>query len=221
MFPFCTPFLLAADSGSPAKSLSASIIITVKYNPLPLGVSDTSMTVPENTPVGSLVGTIYNTNPSMQLNFTVLTVGSDAAALTAFRVQPCAGNVFVNQVLRVAQVFSPCAWLCFSMPSCVLNFRPTRLSRAMSRSTSRSLSQFVLNYEARTSYTIAMNVTGEVAKVVYAYITVTNVRRGLILMTVHFPPSRGAFHPCSAPAATTHFLCPMCRSMSRRCLPLP
>ncbi len=52
--------ITATDNGSPTQSFTQTFVIIVNYVARAPGVSNTSMSVPENSPVGALVGTMIN-----------------------------------------------------------------------------------------------------------------------------------------------------------------
>ena len=87
----------ATDNGSPTQAYTLPFTIVITYVPKPPGVSNTAMTIAENSATGAFVGTITNTQPSAQLNFVMLSA-VPTAALTVFTLQACSGTFFVAQV---------------------------------------------------------------------------------------------------------------------------
>ena len=84
------------DNGS--LTFTQAFTIIINYVAAPPGVSSTSMSIPENSVSGSLVGTMTSSGP-VTYTFTPIAAGtSPASALTVFRVQACSGTVFVNTV---------------------------------------------------------------------------------------------------------------------------
>lgn len=100
-YPAIVLQVTATDNGSPTQTYTLPFTIVVIYVPQQPGVSNTAMTVPENSATGALVGVISNTNPAAQLNFAMLSAGTTTAALTTFTLQACSGIFFVATVRGV------------------------------------------------------------------------------------------------------------------------
>jgi hypothetical protein len=84
-------------------TFTQAFTIIINYVAAPPGVSNTAMSIAENSVSGSLVGTMTNSGTEVY-TFTPIAAGTTpAAALTVFRVQACSGTVFVNSVC-VSQV---------------------------------------------------------------------------------------------------------------------
>ncbi len=97
-YPAVVLQVTATDNGSPTQTYTLPFTIIIGYVPQQPGVSNTAMSIAENSPTGTLVGIISNTNPSAQLNFAMLTAGTTASALTTFTLQACSGIFFVATV---------------------------------------------------------------------------------------------------------------------------
>ena len=102
-YPAVVLQVTATDNGSPTQTYTLPFTIVIIYVPQQPGVSNTAMSIAENSPAGTLVGVISNTNPAAQLNFAMLSAGTTASALTTFTLQACSGIFFVATVRE--QVF--------------------------------------------------------------------------------------------------------------------
>ena len=91
----------ATDNGSPQQTLTQAFTIVVTFVPKLPGVSNTSMSIAENSASGSFVGIFSNSQPSAQLNFVMLSA-VPTAGLTVFTLQACSGTFFLAQVSAVA-----------------------------------------------------------------------------------------------------------------------
>jgi hypothetical protein len=95
-----------SGGGFPALSFSQTFTITVVFVPSPPAVSDTVMSVDENSLSGTIVGAITMAPgaDATPLNFTINTALSPAG-YNMFRVQLCSGTFFVNSVLAFLFLF--------------------------------------------------------------------------------------------------------------------
>jgi hypothetical protein len=79
-------------------TFTQAFTIIINFVPAPPGVSNTAMSIAENSVAGALVGTM-TTSGTASYTFTAIAAGtSPASALTLFRIQACSGTIFVNSV---------------------------------------------------------------------------------------------------------------------------
>jgi hypothetical protein len=104
-YPSVVLQIQATDNGSPAQTRSQSFTIVVTYVPRLPGVSNTAMSIAENSGTGAYVGVFANSQPSAQLTFTMVSA-TPTAGMTVFSLQACSGAFFVAQV-RVRDSWLP------------------------------------------------------------------------------------------------------------------
>ncbi len=109
-YPAVVLQIQATDNGSPAQTRSQSFTIVINYVPRVPGVSNTAMSIAENSGTGAFVGVFTNSQPSAQLTFTMLSA-TPTTGLTVFSLQACSGTFFVAQVRAWGH------WTCFHRPS--------------------------------------------------------------------------------------------------------
>ncbi len=87
----------AADSGVPVQTRTQSFTIVINAVVRAPGVSDTAMSIAENSGTGAYVGVFANSQPSAQLSFAMLSA-TPTTGLTVFSLQACSGAFYVAQV---------------------------------------------------------------------------------------------------------------------------